>query len=217
MKGTPIHLNKRTRRFHYLLLGIGLFIPSISPRAQSFSRDQVQATLSNYAVIRGDFVQTRHIALFSDPLESSGRFTLADGYGLYWQQTSPFDITILATDNALMQRIAEGPTEIITAAEQPAMLHFIRLMLSLISGDLLALEETFDYAFADQATHWTLVLTPHSAPLNELFHTIEVRGTGYIDAVTIQEAEGDHMEIHFSNQRSKPTDLTKDERDAFAL
>ncbi|MEF1229794.1 outer membrane lipoprotein carrier protein LolA, partial [Vibrio fortis] len=67
----------------------------------------LQTTLSQQSIIRGDFTQTRTMEMFDQPLLSQGSFLLDKANGLLWNQATPFPVHLVLTDNKLSQRFGE--------------------------------------------------------------------------------------------------------------
>ena len=106
--------------------------------------EAVTAKLSEPDVLRGRYTQTRQIALLSRPLESSGQFLLSDR-GLHWQQEEPFMTVLIADGERLVQRLADGPAISMDASDQPMILSFSRIFLSLFRGDRRCVGRSFRY------------------------------------------------------------------------
>ena len=66
------------------------------------------ASLAKAQVVRGRFVQRRHLAGLAQPLESSGTFLFARGVGIEWHTEQPFDSQFVLTDAGITQRDEGG-------------------------------------------------------------------------------------------------------------
>ncbi|WP_413466661.1 LolA family protein [Photobacterium sp.] len=192
-----------------------------SVSAQAISLPELQQQLSHQPIVRGDFEQTRKMEMFNQPLTSQGQFLLAEKQGLLWQQTVPFPVSLILTQDKLSQQVADQPAQVISASENPMVFYFSHVFLSLFKGDTSQLTDQFDMVLTDnaktstKANQWQLVLTPKSAPLNAVFKTITINGQDYINNLTLTEIRGDITDITFSNQRAVPAELTAEEQRAF--
>ncbi|WP_237466389.1 outer membrane lipoprotein carrier protein LolA [Vibrio stylophorae] len=182
-----------------------------------FTSQALQQQLSRYSVIQGEFRQTRHLALFSEPLQSSGNFLVAAEYGLNWQQTRPFAVQVVLTQDQLLQRLPDGSEERLAAQDNPVIFHFSHLFLSLFQGQTDALSEQFEMQLSGNAEQWQLTLVPTSAPLNQVFSSINLKGGQFVNQLTLQEVRGDRTVIEFINQRTEPAVLSDEERAIFNL
>jgi hypothetical protein len=195
------------------MMGLALIVCSMNSNA--ITLQSLQNTLSQHAVVRGDFSQQRVMALFSTPLLSSGTFLLADNHGLIWQQSVPFPTQLRLTKEKLSQSFDDGKPQIMTAKENPMAFYFSHIFLSLFRGDTDQLHKDFRTDLSGDDQEWTLSLVPKSAPLNAVFSVIEVTGSRYISRVRLKEIKGDSSIISFNNQSSTPIALTTKEIAAF--
>lgn len=201
------------RGMNRCLLGLAGWLLAVSAPAATL--EDVQAQLSGHAVVRGEFTQTRKLAMFKAPLVSNGQFVLARDAGMSWQQTEPFEIRIVLTGNQFRQQYGKQPPQVMKSEDNPVMFFFTRLMLALFQGDTAAMREQFDLSFSEPGEGWRLDLTPRSAPLNTVFSRIRLLGGEYVNEILLTETRGDETAISFSGQNSSPADLTEDEKHAF--
>ncbi|MCG9647652.1 outer membrane lipoprotein carrier protein LolA [Vibrio brasiliensis] len=196
-----------------------LTLLAISPLswAQVTDLTSLQEQLAKTATVRGDFTQLRHLEMFEQPLSSEGNFTLSKAQGLLWQQTTPFPVHLVLTEDKLRQTFAGQEPQTITAKENPMAFYFSHVFLAVFHGDTEALQQQFDMAFDVKNQQWTLLLTPKQAPLNSVFKSITLTGQQDIDALTLQEIRGDKTEILFSNQTHQPESLSDAEQAQFSF
>jgi hypothetical protein len=134
-----------------------------------------------------------------------------------WQQTTPFPVHLVLTEDKLRQTFAGQEPQTITAKENPMAFYFSHVFLAVFHGDTEALQQQFDMAFDVKDQQWTLLLTPKQAPLNSVFKSITLTGQQDIDALTLQEIRGDKTEILFSNQTHQPESLSDAEQAQFSF
>lgn len=185
--------------------------------AQVTDLSSLQTELAKSATVRGDFTQLRHLEMFEQPLSSQGKFTLNKAQGLLWQQTTPFPVQLVLTQDKLRQTFAGQAPQIITAKENPMAFYFSHVFLAVFHGDTEALQEQFDLNFAINEGQWTLRLTPKQAPLNSVFESITLTGEQDIDGLILQEVRGDKTEILFTNQTHQPESLSDAEQAQFSF
>ena len=177
--------------------------------------EAVTAKLAEPDVLRGRYSQTRHIPLLSRPLESSGQFLLSDR-GLHWQQEEPFMTVLIADGERLVQRLADGPAVSIDASDQPMIISFSRIFLSLFRGDRGSLGDHFEIEFARADDAWEIGLTPISYPLSEAISKIMLRGREHIDQLSVSARSSDEMIIRFFDLQTRPEQLTEYENELYA-
>lgn len=191
------------------------FMASTSVLAQVTDLTSLQAQLQQSPIVRGDFTQSRTLAMFEQPLVSEGSFLLERQHGLLWQQNTPFPVNLVLTQDKLRQTFANQPAQIITAKENPMAFYFSKIFLSVFHGDTEQLQSQFDLQFSPQNEHWQLVLKPKEAPLNAVFKSIVLQGNQDIDSLVLEEIRGDKTEIIFTNQTHQPENLTDAEQAQF--
>ncbi|MBY7866902.1 outer membrane lipoprotein carrier protein LolA [Vibrio fluvialis] len=205
---------KKTYRLLTLLAlsAASLFSTAI---AQVTDLASLQTQLQRFEIVRGDFTQSRKIEMFAEPLSSQGTFLLDKAHGLLWQQSTPFPVNLVLTQDKLRQMFAGQAPQTITAKENPMAFYFSHIFLSVFHGDTEQLQSEFDLDFSVQDEQWTLVLTPKGAPLNAVFKHITLQGQDDINALSLQEVRGDNTEIRFSAQTHEPQTLSQAEQAQF--
>ena len=188
--------------------------------AEIKSLEQLQATLSSQNIVRGHFEQIREVAMFDQPLSSQGSFVLDKDNGLVWDQTTPFPVKLILTDNKLSQRFADQPAQIITDQDNPMAFYFSHIFLAVFHGNTEQLKEQFSLAFTPMSNSgggnlWKLELTPKNAPLNAVFRRISLSGSQDIQSIALEEIRGDSTTIHFSQLTHQPPRLTDAEAQQF--
>ena len=178
-----------------------LFSPEFALATQPKLQQQVSeilAQLSRHQHIKGEFVQQRHLALLSQPLQSSGIFELSTASGLHWQQQQPFVSQLSLNKTRLSQQIAGGPIQEITAQQQPALFAFTSIFLGLFRGDEAALKQHFNLYFSGDANAWQLGLTPLSSPLDQGITSIQLQGRQHIEHFELVDISQDKLTIEFN-------------------
>ncbi|OIN25120.1 outer membrane lipoprotein carrier protein LolA [Vibrio barjaei] len=192
-----------------------LLIASPFALAQVNTMEELQQQLAQHPIVRGDFEQKRTLAMFDQPLTSTGQFTLDKTHGLLWRQDVPFTVQLVLTKDKLRQTFADQPAQVITAKDNPMAFYFSHIFLAVFHGDTEQLKQQFDMTFKADNGQWTLVLTPKAAPLNAVFDTITLGGKSDLERLTLQEIRGDKTDILFSNQSYQPESLTDAEQAQF--
>ncbi len=86
--------------------------------------------LTTGQVLRGRFVQERHMRGFNAPLRSEGHFVLAPGKGLIWRAEKPFSVTTIITAAGLVQEAGGTETLHLPSAKLP----FLSRLYDLLGG-----------------------------------------------------------------------------------
>jgi outer membrane lipoprotein-sorting protein len=181
----------------------------------ALTRDTARS-LARAQTVRGRFVQQRHLAGLSRPLESDGRFLFARGTGIEWHTESPFDSQFILTESGMTQRDEGGETLRISVADQPALTVVSRVFFALFALDFSALSQDFTMSAVDApGAPWQLVLKPRTAALGSVFHQALVTGDSTVKSVRLEDANGDVTEIALRDVQYDPKEMTADERRRF--
>ncbi|RLM59993.1 outer membrane lipoprotein carrier protein LolA, partial [Halorubrum sp. Atlit-9R] len=113
-----------------------LFLLS-SPMAHAFDLADLSTQLAKPAVVRGPFVQEKHLRSLPTPLTSQGQFTLSREHGLLWLLQKPLKQGYRIDEAGVARRAAEGwqrqPGQDVAAQQS-------RLFLAVVKGDRSGLE-----------------------------------------------------------------------------
>lgn len=201
---------------YFFPLLVLLFMFMGQAQAQALTINELQAQFSKQAVIRAEFRQTRQIKGLTQPLRSSGEMLISREKGLWWQQKTPFVLTLLLDEQRMMQQVAGERPQVITAQSNPQMFQFNHLLRSLFQADRSVLEANFTLTFRDkQHGEWVMLLQPKTSPLDKVFNAITLEGKDYLNQIVLDDRQGDRTEIVFSEQRAAPATLTHDEQQRF--
>jgi hypothetical protein len=174
-------------------------------------------SLANAKVVRGQFVQQRHLAGLKHPLESSGVFVFAREAGIEWHTLAPFDSQFLLGPTGITQRDEGAETLHIDTSEQPAMQVVARVFLALFALDVEALSHDFElYGAENGAGRWVIGLKPRAEALGSVFRHAIVRGGASVESVMLEDGNGDRSEILLRAVVYDPTGMTTPERQRFS-
>ncbi|MCX8661858.1 outer membrane lipoprotein carrier protein LolA [Gilliamella sp. B2911] len=183
---------------------------TFSTITSAITLSDIQLLFSKNQVVRADFTQDRHINGLTSPIHSTGKMIISKELGLWWQQNTPFAMTLKMNQQRMEQRIEDQTPEIITAEKQPQLFQFNHLLTAIFTADKEMLENNFDITVTEQNNIWTLTLKPKLAPLNKIFKQIILSGESYLEKVTINDMQNDKTELTFKNH--KTTKLNQDEQ-----
>lgn len=163
-------------------------------------------------VLRGRFVQERHLTGFAAPLRSEGQFTLAPGRGLIWKTEKPFAIATIITASGLIQQVEGNQTLHLPAAKLPFLSRLYHMLSGALAGDWLGLEDDFSLTRQGSDEDWRLHLLPKQADsLVMPFRAIAVSGKRFAEVVTLTKPDGDFDRLTFHDQVLTSTPLTAEE------
>jgi hypothetical protein len=165
-----------------------------------------KARLREGQILRGRFVQDRHLRGFQSPLKSMGTFMLAPGLGLIWRTEQPFAITTVMSPAGLMQEVRGKETMRLPAAKLPFMSKLYATLDGALTGDWSALSSTFNVVRKPQADGWSLQLIPLKGDDPSLpIKSIQARGNKLLEEVEVLKSDGDRDRLLFLDQRIETT------------
>jgi len=177
------------------------------------SLDAVAAPrIADGEVLRGRFVQERHLKGFAAPLRSEGQFLLAPDRGLIWKTEKPFAVTTVITQAGLVQEVNGSQTLQMPTAKLPFLSRLYQMLGGALAGDWRALESDFTVARDGNEDDWRLALTPKKADDMAMpFRAIAISGTRFVNKVTLTKPDGDFDKLTFLDQVLSSEPLTADE------
>jgi len=193
-------------------LSLALFLAVLAPLAQAFDLDQLSAQLGKPEVVRGPFVQEKHLRALPQPLTSTGQFVLAKEYGLLWLLQAPLKQDYRIDGRGIARRTPQGWQAV---AQQSASAQQNRLFLAVLKGDSSGLREDFDLALSGTSEAWQLDLTPRGVLLKQIFSAIHISGGALVQRIELKETQGDSTVLRLSDSRTEPA-LSDAERHDFA-
>ncbi|MDO9622531.1 MAG: outer membrane lipoprotein carrier protein LolA [Pseudomonas sp.] len=156
--------------------------------AQAFDLDQLGAQLAKPAVVRGPFIQEKHLRALPQPLTSHGQFVLSRKHGLLWQLHSPLQQDYRIGDRGIARHTPQGwqqqPGQDVAAQQS-------RLFLAVLRGDHAGLADDFELQLSGDAEAWQLSLTPRSRLLKQIFSAIHIQGGALVERIELAETQGD--------------------------
>lgn len=178
--------------------------------AWAFDLDQLRAQLTATTVVRGHFIQEKHLRALPQPLVSRGDFVLATGKGMLWRLRSPLQQALRITPAGIARQLPDGSWQ----AAPNGNNRETRLFLALLGGDVQGLSENFDIKLEGGASDWRMHMTPSSIILRQIFTDIDIRGGALVQSIELRETQGDRSVLRMQDALAD-TALTDDERRAF--
>ena len=142
------------------------------------------------------FEQKNHIRVLKQPLVSTGTVQVDPDRGVIWQVLSPIESRIEVTDAGLeidAERVAQS--QLVAA-----------LLQSLLSGDLEALDESFELRACVTDAHWRLELVPRAEGFRERVAELSITGDADLKTLEIQQPGGNTLHIQFEPPRALDAD-----------
>ena len=171
-----------------ILLSLGLLLAMTAARADAFDLNQLSRQLSEPDVVRGNFIQEKHLRALPQPLVSNGTFVLARDRGLLWLLREPVQQDYRISASGIARRDASGWQQ---SDQQGPSNRQNDLFLAVLHGDTKALQRDFDLELSGTSQAWALTFTPRSKLLGQIFTRILIQGSVTAERVELLEAQGD--------------------------
>ena len=199
-------------RRRVLLLAAGVVLAPRRTFAQA-------AVLGPGDVLRGRFVQERHLSGFSIPIRSAGDFVLSPGEGLIWRVAKPIATTTVVTPAGLLQLAADGrEVTRLPAARAPFLARLFDLLNAVLQGNLGELERVFIVTRQPEGGRERLYLVPRRPEdiAASRVQSIAVTMGRFAEDVEIRRADDDFDRLAFVDQTAAKVPLTDEEAKLFA-
>ncbi|MGN6578942.1 MAG: LolA family protein [Bordetella sp.] len=194
----------------WIFLALFALVPCM---AGAFSLDQLQTQLRAQPIVRGHFTQQKFLRSLAQPLTSRGDFTLAQGKGLLWKLTSPFEQDLRITPQGIAKRDAQGQWQALP--QQMGAGRETGIFLAVLAGDTHGLQENFDISLAGNAQAWTMTMKPSSALLSQIFEAIIIQGGALVQRIELRETQGDRTVLQLQDVQPA-AQLNDEEQRAYA-
>jgi len=160
--------------------------------APAWTLDRLMALLAQHKSGRAAFTETKYLAIASQPIVSSGElvFVAPDHLEKNTLEPKPEHLVV---DGDMLTVDRNNHKYTLALARYPELGAFIESIRATLTGNRLALEQTYRVALAGSGKHWTLTLTPRDSRMLKTVSTITLEGTAdTLDSVAIQQPGGDH-------------------------
>lgn len=167
------------------------------------------ALLKEGEVLRGHFVQDRHLTGFAKPIRSEGSFVLVPGSGLIWKSETPFPVITIITPSGLVQNVGGSETMRLSATSLPFLSRLYHMLGGAMAGETSALEADFTVRRETVAGGERVTMTPRRTddPMAQQIKAIVVTVSRFVDDVEIRRANEDFDHLTFSGQTLSPGPL----------
>lgn len=192
-----------------LLLVLALIAPA-AVRADVLL-ESIGRSFGSQAVVRAEFEQHKSIAALKRPLVTAGRLAFSREQGVLWRIERPYAAVYVMADDSVVEIAADGSRRKRAIREMPGLAHINRVFRALLRADTNVLGEYFMVTARGRVGDWELDLVPRQAQLAQALTRISVKGGRFIEAIHVEEANGDATRIEFRNT-SVAASLDKDEQ-----
>ena len=174
-------------------LVLGLVLVSSPVFAQGWDLDALMRELAAVPASRSRFVETRHVALLTRPLELKGSLSYERPNRLTKHVESPFEETLTVDGEALsLVNRTKGEQRFISLREQPALRALVESVRATLAGDRAQLERHYRMQLTGPRNAWRLRLVPREAQLKGYVESILISGdAARLQRIEVAEGSGD--------------------------
>ena len=174
----------------------------LSPLANAFDLQQLSDQLAKPVVVRGSFIQEKHLRALPQPLVSKGKFVLAKEFGLLWLLDTPLKQDYRISPAGIARREAGIGTGWQMLPTKSAGAEQNRLFLAVLQGDSSGLQRDFELQLKGDASAWQLTLVPRSLLLQQVFKQINIDGGALVQRIELLETQGDSTLLKMLDSQS---------------
>lgn len=172
-----------------------LLLGSAASHAADWGLAQLMQALADNPGGRVNFVETRHLAILDQPLESSGELVYRAPARLERHTEKPVrESMVLDGDSLTLTR--EQRTHTLRLRDYPEAAALIDSIRATLAGDLAALQRTYAVSLAGSEQAWTLSLLPADPLVAQVVLRISIAGSrAEVRQVDILQADGDRSSM----------------------
>ncbi|POR52872.1 outer membrane lipoprotein carrier protein LolA [Paraburkholderia eburnea] len=165
---------------------------NVAHAGTDWTLDRLMSTLAQHKSGRAAFTETKYLSIATQPVESSGELSFVAPDHLEKNTLKPKP-EHLVVDGDMLTVDRNSHPYTLALAHYPELGAFIESIRATLTGNRLALEQTYQVALAGSGDEWTLTLTPRDSRMRKTVSAITLEGTrDRLRSVAIQQAGGDH-------------------------
>jgi len=170
-----------------------LLVFSLAAHAQGWDSAALMSEMAQVQTSRARFVETRHIALLTQPLELKGSLSYERPHRLAKHVHSPVDELLSVDGDALtLVNRTKGEQRVLSLREQPAAGALVSSIRATLAGDLAELERHYKVELSGARSAWRLRLVPRNLQLARHVAEIVLSGAqARLERIETLEKSGD--------------------------
>jgi outer membrane lipoprotein-sorting protein len=161
--------------------------------AQGWNLDALMAEMAAVPASRTRFVETRYLAMLTQPLELKGSLSYERPNRLVKHVETPFDELLTVDGEALsLVNKTKGDRRSLSLREQPALGALVESVRATMAGDRVQLERHYRVQFSGRRDAWRLHLVPRATAVRAHVESITVSGAAARpQRIEVLESSGD--------------------------
>jgi hypothetical protein len=137
-----------------------VFLIPLAVFAQGWDLEALMSAMAQVPASQTRFVETRHLAMLTNPIELKGSLRYERPNRLAKQVQSPFQELISIDGETVTLVSRKGDQRVISLSEQPALTALVEGLRATLAGDRAQLERHYKLSFSGPRDSWTLRLAP---------------------------------------------------------
>lgn len=176
-----------------LLIGLLAGLAGAPVFAADWGVEQLMQALGQVKSSRAQFVERKHLAILTAPLESSGTLIYTAPGRLEKHTLAPRrESLVLEGDRLTLENKDLNRRRTFALQDQPVIWSFVESIRSTLAGDLATLRRFYQVSLDGGELEWRLTLKPVEADMQGVVSEILIGGSrNRVDTIEIVETQGD--------------------------
>lgn len=169
---------------------------------------RLRETAGKITSIESEFIQTKHIDIFNEDIESRGTFLYCNGKQICLDYRQPIAYRIVINGNRLMT-VANGQKNIVNLGSNAMMNEMQKLIGACMAGNLQVLQSDFDLTYESDAQYYYITAQPHDKGIADYIAKIGLtiyKKDMSVTELVFHENENDYTRYRFTNKRFNQLD-----------
>jgi outer membrane lipoprotein-sorting protein len=160
--------------------------------AADWGVEQLMQALGEVKSSKARFVERKHMAILSTPLDTSGTLLYTAPDRLEKHTRTPGQESLLLERDRLTIESPERKRRTVALQDYPVIWAFVESIRSTLAGDLATLARFYEVRLEGGVERWRLLLRPRDPQMEEFVREIRLSGSGSrINAIETIETNGD--------------------------
>jgi outer membrane lipoprotein-sorting protein len=170
---------------------LALMAFACSALAQTWDMKALMQEMAQVPASRARFVETREIALLTQPLELRGTLSYERPHRLAKHVQSPVD-ELLSVDGEQLTLRGKSGQRVVSLRDEPVAGALVASVRATLAGDLAELERHYRVELSGTRAAWSVRLQPRDARVRRAVDSIALGGAGArLTRIETHEANGD--------------------------
>jgi len=157
--------------------------------------------------LQSDFVQTKHLDIMSEDIESQGKLYYKADNNLRWEYTEPLEYLIVLKNGKVSIK-DEGKVSSYDLSGNKTFQKINEMILKSIQGDLMAVQADYKYEYKESSGSYLVEMYPKQKSVQDFMKCIKIyfsKKDFTVEQVQMLEQSGDYTLMKFSNRKNNVT------------